>query len=42
MRSEQVVASEDEALLKVIDEMFANRKLGTWTTTDLHDKMVES
>ena len=38
MRSEQVVAIEDEALLKLIDEMFANRKLGTWTIIDLHDK----
>ena len=38
MRSEQVVAIEDEALLKLIDKMFANRKLGTLTTIDLHDK----
>ena len=38
MRSEQVVAIEDEALLKLIDKMFANRKLGTWTTIVLHDK----
>ena len=38
MRTEQVVAIEDETLLKLIDEMFANRKLGTWTTIDLHDK----
>ena len=35
-----VIIVDDEAMQKLVDEMYANQKLRTWTSIELHEKYV--
>ena len=37
---QSVIIVDDEAMQKLVDEMYANQKLRTWTSIELHEKYV--
>lgn len=40
MHGNQTALVDDEAMKLLLEEMYAGRKLGTWTSIELHDKYV--